>query len=227
MRLSTLEAYNRTAAEPLKNARNAAAGALRNLDPSVTAERKLDAFFYQIGTIDNPPYTDQQGMVAFLQQNGFPVSPYFQPANRFEQINEAILDIEARRETLDFLIDGAVIKITDLATREAMGNTDKFPRWAVAFKFAAEENIATLLDVTWQLGRTGKLTPLAHLTPTDIGGVTVQRATLNNAGDIERKHGRMRLPLQPPSPAPPAAPAEPSAHSYVESRLNQSSQSFA
>ena len=187
MRLSTLEAYNRTAAEPLKNARNAAAGALRNLDPSVTAERKLDAFFYQIGTIDNPPYTDQQGMVAFLQQNGFPVSPYFQPANRFDQINEAILDIESRRETLDFLIDGAVIKITDLATREAMGNTDKFPRWAVAFKFAAEENIATLLDVTWQLGRTGKLTPLAHLTPTDIGGVTVQRATLNNAGDIERK----------------------------------------
>lgn len=68
-----------------------------------------------------------------------------------------------------------------------MGNTEKFPRWAVAYKFAAEENIATLLDVTWELGRTGKLTPLAHLTPTDIGGVTVKRATLNNYGDILRK----------------------------------------
>jgi DNA ligase (NAD+) len=86
------------------------------------------------------------------------------------------------------LIDGAVIKVCDLATRQAMGNTEKFPRWAVAYKFAAEENTATLLDVTWELGRTGKLTPLAHLTPTDIGGVTVKRATLNNYGDIQRKN---------------------------------------
>ena len=95
--------------------------------------------------------------------------------------------MESAREGLDFLIDGAVVKVTALEIREAMGNTDKFPRWAVAYKFAAEENVATLLDITWQLGRTGKLTPLAHLTPTDIGGVTVQRATLNNYGDILRK----------------------------------------
>ncbi|MDD3214469.1 MAG: NAD-dependent DNA ligase LigA, partial [Eubacteriales bacterium] len=187
MHLSTLEAYNRTAEEPLKNARNAAAGALRNLDPGVTAARKLDAFFYQIGTIENPPYDEQQGMIAFLKQNNFSTSPYFFPADSYEQISAAIDEVENRREGLDFLIDGAVVKVTSLEIREAMGNTDKFPRWAVAYKFAAEENIATLLDVTWQLGRTGKLTPLAHLTPTDIAGVTVQRATLNNYGDIQRK----------------------------------------
>jgi len=187
MRLSTLEAYNRTAEEPLKNARNAAAGALRNLDPSVTAARKLDAFFYQIGTIEDAPYQDQPGMIAFLKQNGFPTSPYLETVSTFEAIDKAISEIEVRRERLDYLIDGAVVKIVSLKTRDIMGNTDKFPRWAVAYKFAAEENIATLLDVVWQLGRTGKLTPLAHLTPTDIGGVTVQRATLNNYGDIQRK----------------------------------------
>lgn len=188
MRLSTLEAYNQTADEPLKNARNAAAGALRNLDPNVTAKRKLDAFFYQIGTIDNPPYSDMDGMLAFLRENGFPTSLYEEHALTYEEISQRIDQVEEKRSTLDFLIDGAVVKVRDLATRQAMGNTEKFPRWAVAYKFAAEENTATLLDVTWELGRTGKLTPLAHLTPTDIGGVTVKRATLNNFGDIQRKN---------------------------------------
>lgn len=187
MRLSTLESYNKTAAEPLKNARNAAAGALRNLDPAVTAKRKLDAFFYQIGTIENPPYSDVDGMLAFLKENGFPTSPYETHAETYEEILKRIDAVEDKRESLDFLIDGAVVKVVDLETRQAMGNTEKFPRWAVAYKFAAEENTATLLDVTWELGRTGKLTPLAHLTPTDIGGVTVKRATLNNFGDIQRK----------------------------------------
>lgn len=187
MRLSTLESYNKTADEPLKNARNAAAGALRNLDPAVTARRKLDAFFYQIGTIENPPYTDMDGMLAFLKENGFPTSPYETHADTFGEIIEHIDAIESKRESLDFLIDGAVVKVVDMETRQGMGNTEKFPRWAVAYKFAAEENTATLLDVTWELGRTGKLTPLAHLTPTDIGGVTVKRATLNNFGDIQRK----------------------------------------
>lgn len=187
MRLSTLEAYNKTADEPLKNARNAAAGALRNLDPAVTARRRLDAFFYQIGTIENPPYDDLDGMLAFLEGNGFPTSHYEAHAATYEEICSRIDAVEAKRESLDFLIDGAVVKVCDLATRLAMGNTEKFPRWAVAYKFAAEENVATLLDVTWELGRTGKLTPLAHLTPSEIGGVTVKRATLNNYGDIQRK----------------------------------------
>lgn len=188
MKLSTLEAYNKTADEPLKNARNAAAGALRNLDPSVTASRRLDAFFYQVGTIENPPYNDMDGMLAFLRENGFPTSHYEEHADTYDEICQRIDKVEEKRPSLDFLIDGAVVKVCDLATRQAMGNTEKFPRWAVAYKFAAEENTATLLDVTWELGRTGKLTPLAHLTPTDIGGVTVKRATLNNYGDIQRKN---------------------------------------
>ena len=162
MKLSTLEEYNRTADEPLKNARNAAAGALRNLDPAVTAKRRLDAFFYQVGTIENTPYTDMDGMLAFLRENGFPTSQYEEHALTYEELCDRIDKVEEKRSSLDFLIDGAVVKICDLATRQAMGNTEKFPRWAVAYKFAAEENTATLLDVTWELGRTGKLTPLAH-----------------------------------------------------------------
>ena len=188
MRLSTLEKYNQTAAEPLKNARNAAAGALRNLDPAVTASRKLDAFFYQVGTCENPPFSNHIAMLDFLRENGFPVSPYIVSADSMDELTTAIDTIETSRESLDYLIDGAVIKVSDFAVRQGMGYTDKFPRWAVAYKFSAEEDITRLLDVTWELGRTGKLTPLAHLTPIDIGGATVQRATLNNYGDIQRKN---------------------------------------
>ncbi|MBR2923940.1 MAG: NAD-dependent DNA ligase LigA [Clostridia bacterium] len=188
MKLSTLEAYNQTASEPLKNARNAAAGALRNLDPAVTASRRLDAFFYQVGTIEDAPYADADGMLAFIRENGFPMADFEGRGLDFAAVSELIDAVEANRPKLDFLIDGAVVKVCDLRTRQLMGNTEKFPRWAVAYKFAAEENTAMLLDVTWELGRTGKLTPLAHLTPTDIAGVTVQRATLNNEADIKRKN---------------------------------------
>ena len=187
MRLSTLAKYNETAAVPLKNARNGAAGALRNLDPKVTAERRLSAFFYDVGTIDDPPYHDQSGMVEFIRQQGLPVSPFFRTAHTPEEVVACIREIEESRDTLDFLIDGAVIKIQDAATRAAFGFTDKFPRWEVAFKFAAEENTTTLEKVTWELGRTGKLTPLGHVAAVDFAGVTVRKATLNNYGDIQRK----------------------------------------
>lgn len=187
MKLSTLKKYNERADEPLKNARNAAAGALRNLDPAVTASRRLSAFFYSVGTIENPPYHDHAGMMAFLREQGFPVSPYFRTAENRQQAMQWIRDIEADRPKLDFLIDGAVVKVMDHRTRAVMGFTDKFPRWEVAYKFAAEENTATLEKVTWELGRTGKLTPLAHVSPVDFAGVTVKKATLNNYGDIQRK----------------------------------------
>lgn len=187
MRLSDFNRYNQTAAEPLKNARNAAAGALRNLDPRVTATRRLSAFFYEIGTIDNPPYQDQEGMFAFMRENGFPVSPLLCVSHNSEDIIQALKSVEAARETLDYLIDGAVIKVTDKQTRLAFGNTDKFPRWAVAYKFEAEESTTTLLSVTWEPGRTGKITPLGHVSPVDFSGVTVRKATLNNWGDIQRK----------------------------------------
>lgn len=188
MRLSTLEKYNKTAKEPLKNARNAAAGALRNLDPAVTASRHLDAFFYQVGTIENPPYDSQPGMLDFLRQNGFQVSPYLGSSKGREDLEKCILEIEKRREELDWLIDGVVIKVGDYSLRDRMGYTEKFPRWAVAYKFKAEEAVTKLLDVTWELGRTGKLTPLAHVEPVDFYGVTVRKATLNNLGDIQRKN---------------------------------------
>ena len=191
MRLSELKKYNETAAEPLKNARNAAAGALRNLDPQVTASRHLDAFFYQIGYIEGKSFETQQDMLAFIKENGLNISPFVRPAQTIEEALEAVHEIEQKRETLDFLIDGATIKITDMRTREVLGTTDKFPRWSIAFKFPAQETVTKLLKITWEVGRTGKLTPLAHLSPVDICGVTVKRATLNNYDDICRKRVRI------------------------------------
>ncbi|MBQ9251828.1 MAG: NAD-dependent DNA ligase LigA [Clostridia bacterium] len=187
MRLSTLEKYNKTAKVPLKNARNAAAGALRNLDPAVTAARHLDAFFYQIGTIENPPYETQPEMIEFIRQNGFQVSPYLGSGVGREELEARIREIGAARSSLDWLIDGVVIKVGEHRLREQMGFTEKFPRWAVAYKFEAEECVTRLEKVTWELGRTGKLTPLAHVAPVDFYGVTVRKATLNNLGDIRRK----------------------------------------
>ena len=188
MRLSTLEKYNKTAKEPLKNARNAAAGALRNLDPAVTASRHLDAFFYQIGTIEDPPYVSQPEMIEFIRSNGFQVSPYLGDGCGREAIRTCIEEIEEQRPRLDWLIDGVVIKVGDVELREQMGFTEKFPRWAVAYKFRAEECVTRLNDVTWELGRTGKLTPLAYVEPVDFYGVTVRKATLNNWDDICRKN---------------------------------------
>lgn len=187
MLLSALEKYNQTAEEPLKNARNAAAGALRNLDPKVTAKRNLDAFFYNVGYIEGAQLHNHHEMRAFLEENRFKTSPYTKYFTDIEELIDALDEIETHRSSLDYLIDGAVIKLTDFAQRERLGYTDRFPRWAVAFKFEAEEMTTRLLSVKWEVGRTGKLTPAAVLEPVDIGGVTVKAATLNNAGDIARK----------------------------------------
>jgi DNA ligase (NAD+) len=187
MALSTLEAYNATAEEPLKNARNAAAGALRNLDPSITASRKLDAFFYNVGYADGVSFQTHQQMIQFLRDNTFKVNAYGSVFDSIEAVADELARIEAGRAQHDYLIDGAVVKIDDMRTRELLGYTEKFPRWAVAFKFEAEEATTVLRAVTWEVGRTGKLTPVAQVEPVDIAGVTVQRCTLNNAGDIARK----------------------------------------
>ena len=187
MRLSVLEAYNRTASEPLKNARNAAAGALRNLDPAVTAARKLDVFCYNVGFIEGKELHDQAEMLDFLKENGFPVCPFVRWLRTPDEIMHEIDLAEERRDSLDFLIDGMVVKVTDFALREKLGATEKFPRWAMAYKFAAEELTATVRDVTWEVGRTGKLTPLAHIDPVEFSGVTVKKATLNNWDDVQRK----------------------------------------
>lgn len=191
MKLSTLERYNRTAAEPLKNARNAAAGALRQLDPEVTRSRHLDAYFYDVNYIEGRSFRTQDEMMDFLRENQFPVSDCELRAENEAGVLAAIGEIEKTRGELDYMIDGAVVKLVDFATREALGVTEKFPRWAIAYKFEAEEVTSLLEDVTWEVGRTGKLTPLAHVSPVEIAGATVKRATLNNYGDILRKRVRL------------------------------------
>lgn len=193
MNLSVLAKYNETAAEPLKNARNAAAGALRNLNPRTTAERKLSAFFYNVGYSDDIRFSDHREMMAFLKDNRFKVNPYVTYHDSFDKVIETLHEIVEKRSTLDYLIDGAVIKLTDMRTREALGYTDKFPRWAVAFKFEAEETTTVLESVSWNVGRTGKITPLAKVEAVELAGVTVQNCTLNNIGDIERKNLKFAL----------------------------------
>ena len=187
MRLSVLDQYNRTAKEPLKNPRNAAAGALRNLDPAVTAARRLDACFYDVGYIEGREFATQQEMMAFIRENRFPTSDCEIYCDTLDAAIDAVHAVEVSRPELDYMIDGAVIKITDFAARRALGYTDKFPRWAVAYKFEAEETTAMLENVVWQIGRTGKLTPLAMVSPVELAGATVRRATLNNWQDIQRK----------------------------------------
>lgn len=188
MPLSALEKYNKTAEEPLKNARNAAAGALRNLDPKVTEKRMLSACIYNVGYIEGIEFSTHEEVIDFLKANRFPVYNYMK---KFKTMDEVIAEIDILKDTrkeLDILTDGLVIKINDMKTREALGYTQKFPRWAVAFKFEAEEVTTKLLDIEWNVGRTGKVTPTAMLEPIDIGGVTVKRATLNNYDDIQRKN---------------------------------------
>lgn len=193
MNLSVLEAYNETAAEPLKNARNAAAGALRNLNPQVTALRKLSAFFYNVGYADGVDFDNHQEMMQFLKDNQFKVNPYVTYFDTIEQVRAELHQIQEQRPSLDYLIDGAVVKLTDMRTREVLGYTDKFPRWAVAFKFEAEETTTVLESVSWEVGRTGKITPVARVEAVELAGVTVQNCTLNNIGDIERKNLKYAL----------------------------------
>lgn len=187
IRLSVLENYNKTAAEPLKNARNAAAGAIRNLDPSVTAARKPEIYFYDVNYTSEPFLHSQSEAVAFLKEQGFKVFGFFEICTGGDQVLEAIERIEMSRKGLDVLTDGAVVKVNEFSARDTLGATDKFPRWAIAFKFEAEEAVTTVENVTWQVGRTGKLTPLATVSPVELAGATVRKATLNNFGDILRK----------------------------------------
>ncbi|WP_028544016.1 NAD-dependent DNA ligase LigA [Paenibacillus taiwanensis] len=193
MNLSVLEAYNQTAAEPLKNARNAAAGALRNLNPKVTATRKLNAFFYNVGYTDDLTFDTHQEMMQFLRDNEFKVNPYVTYFSTIDEVKAELQRVQEQRASLDYLIDGAVVKLTDMRTREVLGYTDKFPRWAVAFKFEAEETTTVLESVSWEVGRTGKITPVARVEAVELAGVTVQNCTLNNIGDIERKNLKFAL----------------------------------
>ena len=187
MRLSVLDQLNKSGEEQLKNARNAAAGALRNLDPAVTAKRRLDVCMYSVGYIEGRELIEHEDTISFLKENNLPTSGFMELYDDIRDVYAGIKRAETRRDSLDFLIDGMVVKIVDGATRRALGNTDRFPRWAIAFKFAAEETTTILKDVTWEVGRTGKLTPRAHLEPVELAGATISHATLNNFDDIIRK----------------------------------------
>jgi DNA ligase (NAD+) len=185
--ISNFEKYNRTADEPLKNVRNAAAGAIRNLDPKQTAKRNLDLFAYSVNYIQNKEIRTQKEANDFLMENGFKTSGFFKVFNNADDIIKEIIEVDQQRGSLDLLIDGIVIKVNEIAPREELGYTSKFPKWAVAYKFKPQEISALLRDIVWQVGRTGKITPIGLLEPVELAGAMVGRATLNNMGDIKRK----------------------------------------
>lgn len=187
LRLSNFNKYNLTAAEPLKNARNGVAGAIRNLNPAVTAERNISFFAYNVGYSDKT-FETQKDIRDFLIEQGFETEGDFALVSTRKEIEKYINRAEEMRSGLDYLIDGLVFKVNNLAYRDELGYTEKFPKWAIAYKFKADEMTTTLNDVVWQVSRSAKLNPLAVLEPIDIGGVTVKKATLNNYGDILRKN---------------------------------------
>ena len=181
------EIYNRTAEEKLKNPRNAAAGAVRNLDPKQTAKRNLDYFCYSILFCPERYFDTQEEMHEFLQQNGFQTGDYFKICNDENELIAEIEKVDKIKSSLDVMIDGMVIKINDTKYRDEIGFTAKFPRWAMAYKFAATEATTRLKSVTWQVGRSGRVTPIANLEPVELAGATIKRATLNNTDDIRKK----------------------------------------
>lgn len=174
--------------EPLfANARNAAAGSLRQLDSSVTKDRKLDIYIFNIQSAEGKEFKTHHEGLMYLKEQGFKVVPKCEAYKNIDDAFERVLEIGAERDTLKFDIDGAVIKINDISQREKLGSTSKCPRWAVAYKFPAETKKTRLYDIVIQVGRTGVITPNAVLEPVRVAGSTVSRATLHNIDFIEEK----------------------------------------
>lgn len=191
MTTEAFKKYNETAAVPLKNLRNGAAGALRNLNVKETANRNLSAFFYDVGYKEGYQFKTYLEMMDFIKDKGLPVDDYIKVCSSVEDIEKEIEYIKDIRFDLNYDIDGLVIAIDDIRTRELLGYTVKFPKWAIAYKFEAQEATTTLLDVEWNVGRSGRVSPTALLEPVELAGVTVKRATLNNMDDIARKGVRI------------------------------------
>lgn len=188
IRLSNLKKYNETATEVLKNARNAVAGAIRNLDPRETEKRKPEILFYNVNYMSEQTVFSQTDAFRFLKENGFKVFDFLHVVSGINEVEKIIKIIDEKRKSIDFLTDGAVVKVNDYKYRDELGYTEKFPKYAMAYKFEAEEVTTKLIDVLWQVGRTGKLTPLGIVEPVELAGATVKKATLNNYGDILRKN---------------------------------------
>lgn len=184
---SSFRRYNKYADEPLKNPRNGVAGAIRNLDPKETAKRKLDYFCYDVLIAEGQKFETQKQMHEFIEQNGFKTGGFFKIAKTLTEAEKIISKVDKEKSSLDVLIDGMVLKLNQVAPREEIGFTNKFPKWARAFKFEAEEISTILNDVSWQVGRSGRVTPIAELEPVELAGATISRATLNNVDDIKKK----------------------------------------
>ncbi len=181
----------KTGGRELVNPRNAAAGSLRQKDSSVTARRRLSFWAYQIGDREGgPEHSTHDEALAYISELGFPVNPEVTVHSSFDDVVEFCELAVARRHDLDYDVDGVVIKVDDLAQREALGYTSRAPRWAIAFKFPPEERTTTLLDIRVSVGRTGRTTPFAVLDPVFVDGSTVSMATLHNEDQVRIKDVR-------------------------------------
>ncbi|MBW1696361.1 MAG: NAD-dependent DNA ligase LigA [Deltaproteobacteria bacterium] len=179
---------------PFANPRNAAAGSIRLLDPSITARRPLRIFLYQMlagqtGVLSG--FSRHSEVLSYLRKAGFPVNPYWKACRGIDQVVDFCREWAGRRAELDYNIDGVVVKIDDLHLRETLGSTSKAPRWAMAYKFAAEQARTRLIAIDLQVGRTGALTPTARLEPVFLAGTRVSNATLHNEDEIRRKDIRV------------------------------------
>jgi len=173
------------------NPRNSAAGSVRQLDPSITASRALNFFAYTWGDISQPPAKSQSGMLEKFQDYGFIINPLAKKRETLEDILKFYRDIESKRARLGYDIDGVVYKVDRLDLQERLGFVSRSPRWAIAHKFPAEQAETVLEDIEIQVGRTGKLAPVARLKPVTVGGVVVQNATLHNEDEIQRLDARI------------------------------------
>ena len=187
MTMKAFKKYNKTAEIPLKNPRNGVAGAIRNLDPKETARRNLDYFCYAVLLADGKTFNTQKEMHDFIEEQGFLTGGYFKVISTLKEAEKYIEEVDEVKNSLDVMIDGMVLKLNEVAPREEIGFTNKFPKWARAFKFEAMETSTILKDVVWQVGRTGKVSPIAILEPVELAGATISRATLNNMDDIKKK----------------------------------------
>lgn len=169
------------------NTRNLAAGSVRQLDPKMTAARKLDSFLYDIDTVSGKESLfTQASEIEFLKELGFKTNPYFKVCKSIEEIARFYEEWVKKRHGLDYELDGIVIKVNSIKIQQALGYTAKSPRWGVAYKFPAEQVTTILESIVFQVGRTGVVTPVAHLKPVSVAGSTVSRATLHNEDEIKR-----------------------------------------
>ena len=177
--------------QPFANPRNAAAGSLRQKDPQITAHRDLSTFVYAVGDERKLAVETQWDLLQWLGRAGFHVNPDIALVHSAEEVHEFCRKSLERRDALPYDIDGVVVKVNSFAQQEAMGYTARAPRWAIAFKFPPEEKTTLLRDITVQVGRTGKLTPVAEMDPVLVAGSTVARATLHNEDEVRRKDVRV------------------------------------